>query len=374
MHRHARAAKATAVFFGVMLLLTFCSRTIYRSMMPSVRTEYPSGGTLKLSVAASQFAIEADRTEFSYIPATLPGGLRIADLYVKSGSRIQACDPVLAFYVPEAEALLLRSETELRKMYLQQEERTAEIAGERERIKRQMAETPAGAEAELLVGKLRLLEEGYYNGTLNEETENELTAMRETVSILRELRDSGWVYTAGRAGTVCEIYVSAGETYAGTGPILRYVPETEQVYITALPETEGSPVNAEWSANVRLVTDTGSISAENAEIRGRKLVVPVSDDVDPAAVNCLEAEFTSPYRPMLIPNEALHGQYVYTLEKQTGEWGQTVYTVKARRVYTGASDGVRTEVLSGLNVNDAVIVSCTEELTDGKRVLPEGYE
>lgn len=57
--KNRRPARAAIAFFAVMLVLTFCSRTIYRAALPRVRVEAATGGVLSYRYDLTDFSLRA---------------------------------------------------------------------------------------------------------------------------------------------------------------------------------------------------------------------------------------------------------------------------------------------------------------------------
>ena len=104
--RNRRAARITAAFFAAMLVLTFCSRTIYRSTLPRVRVETAAGGVLSYRFDLSDFEIRAEEYFYAYLPFLLERALTIEKVWVRPGDAVQTGDALVSFYAPEGEYLL----------------------------------------------------------------------------------------------------------------------------------------------------------------------------------------------------------------------------------------------------------------------------
>jgi len=90
-----RTVIITSIFFSVMILLTFCSRTVYRSMLPKVNVTNPFGGTLTYNMGTSDFELYTENVLYEYIPFRLNGSLSVLETYAEEGKRIAAGDALV---------------------------------------------------------------------------------------------------------------------------------------------------------------------------------------------------------------------------------------------------------------------------------------
>ena len=88
--RQRVAARLLAVFFAMMLLCTIVSRVSASLTMATVTTVTQQGGSL-----TQQYTLEGIVESSRIQTITLPGGIDIASVLVKPGSRVTAGDPLL---------------------------------------------------------------------------------------------------------------------------------------------------------------------------------------------------------------------------------------------------------------------------------------
>lgn len=368
-----RAVRLTSAFFLIMLALTFCSRTVYRAMLPKVQTQSLSGGTLKLKCESHDFSLDTDEPVYQYIPYELPKAMRIARLHVKPGDTVVKGAPLATFYHPDGENILAQVKGELASAVDARRVWELELSKAKQQTRKMLAETSDKGEKDILNMELKLLEAGHYSETSSAGWQAEIAALQSLMDGLSQLKSENWVYRAECDGTVCDVYPKESDMYSGIAPLISIALPQSPVYISfKLDESLQTDLHG-WLPDMDLVTTDGQISVE-AEFSDGQMRAQLPDDIAPSSITNAWISFESGYPPSLVPSKAMHGEHVYVLDSIRGKWGTITYRARKVKVVMGDSDGENVSVIDGIGKKDRIIVSSTKELQDGMSVVLDGFE
>jgi|GEM_PF-720169 len=104
MSGRKRAIKWTVIFFTIVIICTFASKTIYYFTLPKVATEKAREGSFTETAILTQGSIEMKGTE-SY-ELELPGAIKIDEVYAKKGQKLSAGDDIVRFNAEDIEEQL----------------------------------------------------------------------------------------------------------------------------------------------------------------------------------------------------------------------------------------------------------------------------
>ena len=372
-----RTVIITSIFFSVMILLTFCSRTVYRSMLPKVNVTNPFGGTLSYDMGTNNFELYTENVLYEYIPFRLNGSLSVLETYAEEGKRIAAGDALVRFYPPDGEALLkaARETTESARISVRVvEERMADAWDLLDA--RMQAATDAKTFADLQ-DEQDMLKDGLVDGTSIDRYYEALRVAEEQEAFLQELSDSDWILHAQHSGVVCETVLTAGGSYSGMSRICTVAHPDYPVYVRGTVAGLPDMSEGKWSCNVTAYARGGIMRAINEYEIDKNIISFCLDDynLDAADLLSIAMDIESPYQRCLVANDMIQGgNQLYVLVTTTGAWGKTEYKVALAEVETGASDRKNTVIKSELDRGVKIITGWTEPIYDGMTVLPAGYE
>jgi hypothetical protein len=228
-------------------------------------------------------------------------------------------------------------------------------------VKREQAET-----------RLKMLEDGIYDGTSADLLEENYQLYLETEEALMRLKEKQWIIDSPMDGWVRELRISEGEEYEGNKTILSLVDAGNHALISLSIQNFPVSYTEEWALGATLRDGTQHGMRWLLQYRGTErndLKLSVDETWNGGTASRVYIELTSPYEPVLIENKLLLEGECFVLAERTGAWGQTEYYAEKRSVVSGDTDGKLTVVRSGLSPESRLIVSSTEELRNGMTVV-----
>lgn len=369
-----RALRITAIFFSAMLILTFCSRTIYRSMLVKVRVAKPTGGTLKYEYVAEDFFLSADKYLYEYMPFPLEQGLTIERVHIRLGEEVEAGDPLISFYSVDGEYLLDQTEKALRRAEHDLDVWKNELASARIQLETKMGSAQSQAEREIVQSEMRLLEKGIWNGRYMDEVSEGVEAAQLAVDYLTALKENGWTMAAEFDGMICSVEVEVGNSYEGISPVCRLAEEGEAIFLHI--DSLGLPDSADenWNWMVRFQTQQEIVDCEEVCVEDGVMTVMLPEGIGAFGIQSILIKLESPYEQFLVPCTAVTRGCVYLLETDIGDWGEEILIVCEKRVVTGNSDGENCVIREGLKASDRMVVYASGELMDKQVVILDNYE
>ena len=195
----------------------------------------------------------------------------------------------------------------------------------------------------------------------------------------------GATLTAPIAGIVSQVNVKAGQSVSGaaaTSSFVIFAPGSYQVTGTV----SDSQVNLVAVGQAAQVTPAGSTQAVLGKITSIAPAATISSGVATFAVTAQLTDVSNAIRPgisasvNIVINQVVHVLTVPTSAVHTTAGGSTVQvlvngTPKSIAVQTGASDPTRIQILSGLQLNDVVVIAVVTSAvpsTNGNSVLGGG--
>lgn len=370
--KNRRPARAAIAFFAVMLVLTFCSRTIYRTTLPRVRVEAATGGVLSYRYDLTDFSLRAEEYAYAYLPFPLEPSLTIETVWVQPGDVVQDGDALVSFYAPEGEHLALSANAAALSAEAELSQLESAIAGAREQLAQRLSGRQTREQAAAIRAEIDRLDAGFYEGKSVAQAREVAKQAREQADIFTALQNDGWVLRAHAASTICGVSAREGAAYGGLSPLCSLAALDQEIYLYAILEGAPDARGAQWQISAVLETDGGAVSARIALAGNDAVRVYPDGTCAPGDVLSLTVRLQSPYLQTLLSLEAVRNNRVFVLEAATGDWGETVYTVREKSVISGENDGVHISILDGLSPGDKVVVSAEESLSDGQTVLVAG--
>lgn len=371
-HDKNRRLRFPLIFLGTMAVITFFSRTIYHTLTPNVDIGHITSGTLKYQFVIDEYEVEGDSI-FSVRLGYLPAKLEVERVFVVKNQPVQAGTPLVQFQNNSGEEALRKiirekKEAEIRKKTWEKgyqealEEAKKAYKNSGSKVKREQAET-----------RLKMLEDGIYDGTSADLLEENYQLYLETEEALMRLKEKQWIIDSPMDGWVRELRISEGEEYEGNKTILSLVDAGNHALISLSIQNFPVSYTEEWALGATLRDGTQQWDAMVTSIQrnGKETILKLSVDEtwNGGTASRVYIELTSPYEPVLIENKLLLEGECFVLAERTGAWGQTEYYAEKRSVVSGDTDGKLTVVRSGLSPESRLIVSSTEELRNGMTVV-----
>ena len=369
-----RAFRITAVFFSVMLILTFLSRTIYRSTLPKVDFKKPIGGTLKYSIEEKEFAFVADHYLYEFIPFILPYPITIAEVYGNPGEKIVEGSPLIAFYAPDGKYLLEKAETELIAARDASEAWDIAMSDAIIQLSKKIEDAKTSDETDALSKQLNFLISGILDESSAQIIYERLRIAEDLVSYLRDLEKNSWILKAQVSGTLCRIIAEIDSSYSGIKPLCYIADEESSVYISTQISSGPDMHYGEWNMTAYLDTSGGLVEAKIRSSNERRIQTYIPESIEMLEISSIIVKLESPYEDLLIPITAVYDGNVYLLEHSVGAWGQTKYIASKRKVFIKNMDYDNVALFAGIGHDDKVIISSTEEINDKQIVVLNNFE
>jgi len=369
-----RALRIAAIFFAVMLTLTFCSRAIYRSTLPHVQAQRPIGGTQTWQYVIRDFTVAGERELYEYIPCELPRALTVKKLLVLPGETVEAGDALAEFYPPGGEMALLAAQEAYFAAVMAAEVWVRNYENQYDALEARMENARTPEERESIRKDIELLQNGILNGTSAKDVQGRVDEAREAMEYLERLKRQNWQYCAANSGVVCSFGVQVGSMYSGISEIALLADASHQVSLKAQWPSLPKMGNGNWKWTVEFYAGQLRLGEGSVRDDGEMAAFSLPEDVEPAEVNEIQITLESPYERALIPMDAVEGNAVFLLQTEVGDWGQTVYVAKRTEFEAGNNDGRYVVILNGISTSDRIIVRNSQPLMDGQQVLLEGYK
>lgn len=368
-----RAVRISIVFFAVMILLTFTSRTIYRSTLPKVKASKMIGGILKYRLVSDSLDVRANSYINEYIPYDLSRAITVEHVLKKPGTAVKFGNPLFSFYAPEGEQVLNDATKALHLAKDASSDWDVKLSIAKHELESKIEEAKTQEELETLALQQNLLLEGVLNGTSSRTIYSALEIAQSKVDYLRNLKENEWIYTASTDGILCSFSIEEGAAYSGLSPLCQIAEQVESVYLVVMPKDIPKAISNNWQWTVTINTSRGYFKSTVLSYDEKGLQIAIPNNLSIKDIVGVLIMLESPYHKALVPNSALTDNKVFLLDSSIGDWGQTVYSVREVRVVTGDTDEERTVIIEGLDKNDQVIVNSSAPLKDGQTVVLDTY-
>lgn len=362
--------RAAAIFLGGMLALTFCSRTVYRMLMPQVQTARANGGILSYSQRASDYVLDAETLNYAYIAAQLPQSVRIDRVLVKQNQRVEVGDALAQLYVPEAESALASAREALARAEIAWERWDTEEADALLSLKAQIESAESPERRRVLQQELALVQQGIVNGSSRQLCYEEYARAQEVLTILENLQANGWAVPAPQAGWIGEIFVQAGSSYQGLSPMIAIVSGDVLIGMRWNQDIDLDRGAARIVAKIETVDQ--KLDCHYVRSNGGVAWLRCDESIAYEQVRSISLTAETGFIETLVSADALLGDSVYVLSTRRGSWGEQEYYAQLTDVVIGRSNGAMVEIESGLFGGEEIIISSTKDLSDGATVLLQG--
>lgn len=369
-----RIGKAGAAFLLAMLALTFCSRTVYRALMPAVQTARVSGGILSYAAQSGEYLLDATSVRYAYVAAELPQAIRVERVLARANQRVEAGEALVQLYAPEAERALEVARERFAQAEIGWNSWESTYAEAWLELKEQLADSSLSAERQRqLQQRMTLLQQGVVGDTSEQLCRRAYEQARSALDVLESLEAADWTVCAPCSGWVCELFAQPGDGYAGLSPLASIADGAGDMLVglrwgEAIDlDREAARIRASMSVDGQRV-DCQYVKTTTVE--GQKVAwMQCAEAVDYGRLTGLSLEAESGFIETLVSADALTGDSVYVLSTRSGAWGETEYYAQAVKLTTGRRSANMVEVKTGLYSGQEIILSANKPLSDGQTVL-----
>lgn len=371
------AVRCLLLFLAIIAALTFFSRTLYLATLPQVTAVRLSGGYLTADISA-RTPILYSETVKEIIPCSDPltSPLSCSRIWVRQNQAVRQGETLIEFDAHWAENALAQAKSEYDSATAAQtvwksgyDQQLRELAEKEKTLRTEGGNS--GEALQALAAERRLLEQDIYNGVPLSEVRTKCDAARSVYESLSRLKENSWRIAAPEDLWVAEINLKEGDDYRGVAPVLRYIPQTAEVYAgTAYMD---SPQILKDAASISVFEGDGQVSdawkysymepSENGYTLWASLADPLRPDLPEDG---LTFHLETGYYSTLVPKAALCQEGIYLAQKRAGAWGQTEdYACLVRGKYSLSDDQyVLFETTAMLN-GEAVLIDWDRAFNDG---------
>lgn len=418
-NRKKKILKAGQVFFTIIIILTFTSKSILSLTLPRVSTMDAKPGSLIVEIATHGIINAVKRVEY-YIDFSAT----VKEVKASSGDWVATGDTILVLDKEPLELDLVKKEIALKRLKLQYDnamagsaedvlytyeqkikEAEAELSKieEEVKIKEQLYNEGAIAKRELdnAISQLDLAKLKLENANndldkqlekLDREKENrerEIELMKLDISSaeieIQELKKmiDGCTVTAVNDGVIKEVNFKEGMVINNSKPVYVLDSPDKGFEATVTVSNEESKY-LETGDSVQVFLKSGSSGALNGKIKlikddekpDKKQVTVELEDEKLKGGEVVEVYIKKPIGSYkyLVPRQALRtdekGKFVFILEERQGPLGKEYYVVR-NSVTEGDSDNNNVGIYSGLMGGERIIVRSSKPISDGSLVTIE---
>ena len=377
------AVRRLLLFLAIMLALTFFSRTLYLATLPQVTAVRLSGGYLTVDIPASTPILYSETVK-EIIPCKYPlaSPLSGSRIQVRQNQAVRQGETLIEFDAHWAESALAQAKSEYDSAAATQavwksgcDQQLRELAEKQKRLSTEGGAADSREALQALDAERRLLEQDeIYNGVPLSEVRARCEAARSVYESLSRLKQNNWRIAAPENLWIAEISLKEGDDYRGVAPVLRYIPQTAEVYAGAV--YTDSPQILKDAASISVVEGDGQASdawkyshmepSENGYTLWAALADPLHPDLPEGG---LTFHLETGYYSTLVPKAALCQEGIYLAQKRAGAWGQTEdYACLVKGKYSLSDDQyVLFETTASLN-GEPVLIDWDRAFNDGDTV------
>lgn len=376
------AVRCLLLFLAIMLALTFFSRTLYLATLPQVTVVKLSGGYLAVDILAKVPILYSDTVK-EIIPCSdlLTSHLSVSRIKVRQNQAVRQGETLIEFDAHWAESVLAQAKSEYDSATADQtvwkngyDQQLRELAEKEKTLRTEGGTTDLREALQTLNAERRLLEQNIYNGVPLSEVRTKCDAARSVYESLSQLKDNNWRIVAPENLWIAEINLKEGNDYRGITPVLRYIPQTAEIYAGAA--YMDSPQILKDAASISVVEGNGQASnvwkyshmepSENGYTLWATLADPHRPDIPEDG---LTFHLETGYYSTLVPKTALCQEGIYLAQKRAGAWGQTEdYACLVKGKYSLSDDQyVLFETTAMLN-GESVLIDWDRAFNDGDTV------
>lgn len=386
MNSKKRALRAFIVFLCVMGALTYLSRTLYYGTLPNVETGYLTGGRLKFDVYGTEFRVETGEGQCLRISKSLgESALYIADIKVERRDRVKDGDAIVEFdevvgqyALDSAHARLRSAQWALNAWAQSRSDKADEMQTE---IDQATLDIEGTADIEKAADDVRALQRELDAMQAEDITQNmewialydACKAAAQTVDALEDTASDGWTLRADGDCIVTDVFLQAGETYAGLTPICALVSEDSELLVGVAADRA---LDEKYIADITVyANDDASDSGwtfDHIENTQDGQVLWARSDTGAAALNALKKltfHAESDWYQYMAPNSAISGTTLYILRTRSASFGGEEDYAVAVDLLKAPSDGENTAILTGVSSADSIIVKWDRPFGDGDTVF-----
>lgn len=413
LDRKKRILDLAKVFFGVIIFLTFFSKSFYSWTLPKVRTETISSGNLTKEITGNGIITAKERIEH-YVSVRA----QVKDIRVSVGDEVKKGGIIMVLDSRDLEKELERNNIELLELKLQHDRlvshRDSYLIKDYEKRMKEMEDDIYYKEKDYLLYK-ELYEKGLesrYNYELKEKDYNDAKSKLESLreEFEREMENSSKDIEAAKLDiTKKELDIRDIEEdinnciiVAPSNGIIKGINFKKGMMAhDSVPAYVLDNMKSGFEMKVDLISELSKYLSLGDEVeikiknQGNKVIDGVIKTISDkpndfsrkvVTIDLGEADLSGGEAGELylrkkigaydtiVPRSAINkdnqGEYVYVLEEKEGPLGVEYY-VSRRSVTIGDSDNSYVGLLSGLLGNEVVVVYSNKSLDDGCQVILE---
>lgn len=366
-NRKKKIRVAAALFFGLLLVVTFFSNTFQQITLPKVKTDTPSFQQLT-------FTIEGEGTLLhrNVVPIHDSSGWNVEQIDVEVGDRVKKGQTLVTLDASSARNALLDEKSRLKQQQLRLEQlqenykQTAQTGDEATLRKAQIDIESLKLDIEIQERKVR---------TMQEKNDSQAALVSPIEGVVTKVNA-----TEGAASNPGQPAVEVADLSQGLMWELRVDAEAashleigEEVSLYVNGSTGQSvPATLEKIEEVGELSSEAGGSAANDPGSGKQLTFVVNEsDLKGGERVGIKWEKKSGRPELTIPKDVAHtdnqGDYVYTVEEKKGPLGNQ-FTIQKRYVTLGKADKTKQVVRDGLLGDERIVTESSEPLNEGERV------
>ncbi|WP_301624032.1 efflux RND transporter periplasmic adaptor subunit [Paenibacillus apis] len=367
MNRKKKVRWTAALFFGLLLIVTFFSNTIRQITLPKVKTDTASFQELT-------FTIEGEGTLLhrNVVPVYDPSGWNVKQIDVEVGDSVAKGQVLVKLDDSTARNTLLDEKSRLKQQQLRLEQMQ-----ENYKLTIQSGDEPTLRNARIDMENLKL----------------DIEIQERKIRTLQEKNDSQATLVSPVEGVVTEVNATLG-TASNPGQPAVQIADLSQGLMWELTVDAELASHLEIGEEVRLyvngntgqtvqatldkIEDAGERNAEaggtaaNDPVSGKKLTFIVTkSDLKGGERVGIQWEKKSGRAELTIPKDVVHtdnqGKYLYVVDEKKGPLGNQ-FTIQKRYVTLGKADATKQVVLNGLMGEERIVAESSEPLNEGDQV------
>ncbi|WP_213519265.1 efflux RND transporter periplasmic adaptor subunit [Paenibacillus montaniterrae] len=371
MKRKRTVKVAAAIFFGLLLVVTFFSNTFQQITLPKVKTVTPSFQELT-------FIIEGEGTLLhqNIVPVYDASGWKVEQIDVEVGDYVEKGQVLIKLDASTAHNALLDEKSRLKQQQLRLEQLqenyklTAQTGDESTLRNAQIEMESLKLDIEIQERKIR---------TMQEKNESQATVAAPIDGVVTEVNA-----TLGTSSNPGQPAVQMADLSQGL--MWELTVDAELASNLEIGEEVSLYINGNTGQTVQAtlekIEDAGNMNSEsggsaggeaaNSPVSGKQLTFAVYEsDLKGGERVGIKWEKKSGRANLTIPKDVVHtdnqGKYVYVVEEKKGPLGNQ-FTVQKRYVTLGKTDASKQVIQNGLLGEEQVVTESSEPLNEGERV------
>jgi len=369
-----KSTKVTCLgFLTIMLLLTFFSKTIYRTMLPNVDVMTLKSGSLNFAYSTTEYTLNGEAETSLYFRFSLPSALRVDKVFVKENEKVENGQALIQFYEPSASFVYKQVKQKRDAAYIAWRSWLSEYKNAKIAVYSKIALADDDSDMEAAIEEFALLQDGIMNNTTEALMYSDYLHFSDMADALSALAADNWIMRASYDALVGEIVCKHESEYAGLTPILSLIPLDTNIGILVNWSQFPKDYSTNWKLSAIITCETGKLNGKIVDIwktdTQTQLTLITEGVCDFSEITQVSLLLESSYQPLLISNTVLREGKCYMLEQRISAWGEKEYFARGVLPVLGASDGTHTVVKEGLSAGNLIISTSSKPINDGQTVV-----